>query len=64
MGGLSRCRPHRLGAEQSPGEGWMLFAFELDFKAHWEGRLGGSVREVPNFGSGHDLAVREFEPHV
>ena len=29
-----------------------------------EGRLGGSVSCASNFGSGHDLAVREFEPRV
>ena len=28
------------------------------------GRLGGSVGWTSDFGSGHDLAVREFEPHV
>ena len=28
------------------------------------GRLGGSVSWASDFGSGHDLAVREFEPHV
>ncbi|XP_053060453.1 mediator of RNA polymerase II transcription subunit 27 isoform X2 [Acinonyx jubatus] len=28
------------------------------------GRLGGSVGEASDFGSGHDLAVRGFEPHV
>ena len=28
------------------------------------GRLGGSVGEASDFGSGHDLAVREFEPRV
>ena len=28
------------------------------------GRLGGSVGEVPYFGSGHDLTVCEFEPHI
>ena len=26
--------------------------------------MGGSVREAADFGSGHDLAVCEFEPHV
>ena len=26
------------------------------------GRLGGSVGEASDFGSGHDLTVREFEP--
>ena len=26
------------------------------------GRLGGSVGWATDFGSGHDLAVREFEP--
>ena len=29
-----------------------------------EGRLGGSVGWVANFSSGHDLTVREFQPHV
>ena len=28
------------------------------------GHLGGSVGWASDFGSGHDLAVREFEPHV
>ena len=28
------------------------------------GRLGGSVSEASDFGSGHDLVVRESEPHV
>ena len=28
------------------------------------GCLGGSVGWASNFGSGHDLAVCEFEPHV
>ena len=28
------------------------------------GRLGGSVGEASNFRSGHDLSVREFEPHM
>ena len=28
------------------------------------GRLGGSVGWATDFGSGHDLAVREFEPRV
>ena len=29
-----------------------------------EGRLGGSVGSASDFGSGHDLAAREFEPRV
>ena len=29
-----------------------------------EGRLGGSVSEASDFGSGHDLTVCEFEPCV
>ena len=29
-----------------------------------EGRLGGSVGEASDFGSGHDLTVRGLEPHV
>ena len=28
------------------------------------GRLGGSVGSASNFGSGHDLTVPEFKPHV
>ena len=28
------------------------------------GRLGGSVGYASDFGSGHDLVVREFELHV
>ena len=28
------------------------------------GRLGGSVRLAPDFGSRHDLTVHGFEPHV
>ena len=28
------------------------------------GCLGGSVSKVSNFGSGHDLTVREFEPYI
>ena len=31
---------------------------------HSQGSLGGSVGEASDFSSGHDLAVREFEPHV
>ena len=27
-------------------------------------RLGGSVSWASDFSSGHDLAVREFEPHI
>ena len=29
-----------------------------------DGHLGGSVSEASDFGSGHDLVVREFEPSV
>ena len=29
-----------------------------------QGLLGGSVGEVSNFGSGHDLTVRGFEPRI
>ena len=28
------------------------------------GRLGGSVSQVSDFGSGHDLMVWEFEPRI
>ena len=31
---------------------------------HGAGHLGGSVGYASNFGSGHDLMVCEFEPHV
>ena len=29
-----------------------------------QGRLGGSVGDTTDFGSGHGLTVGEFEPHV
>ena len=29
-----------------------------------EGHLGGSVGWMSDFGSGHDLMIREFEPHI
>ena len=29
-----------------------------------DGHLGGSVSEASDFGSGHDLVVREFEPRI
>ena len=29
-----------------------------------KGHLGGSVGGASDFGSGHDLAVHEFEPHT
>ena len=33
-------------------------------KLWFKGHLGGSVSEASNFGLGHDLAVREFEPRT
>ena len=36
----------------------------LGLKAQSQGRLDDSVGLASNFSSGHDLAVREFEPHV
>ena len=37
----------------------------IDVKNIWgPGRLGGSVGQASDFSSGHDLTVREFEPHV
>ena len=33
-------------------------------KINKQGRLGGSVSWAADFGSGHDLTVREFEPRV
>ena len=38
--------------------------FVSHLKKFWLGRLGGSVGWAADFGSGHDLAVRKFEPHV
>ena len=29
-----------------------------------KGHLGGSVGQVSDFSSGHDLTVHEFEPHI
>ena len=37
---------------------------EFTVKKKIQGRLGDSVGRVSDFGSGHDLAVREFKPHV
>ena len=34
------------------------------YKENLEGRLGGSVGWASDFGSDHDLTVREFEPRV
>ena len=34
------------------------------FQRNLQGRLGGSVGWAADLGSGHDLAVREFEPRV
>ena len=35
------------------------------FKRRWlMGRLGGSVGEASDLGSGHDLAVCEFQPRI
>ena len=33
-------------------------------ETHKKGHLGGSVGEASDFGSGDDLEVCEFEPHV
>ena len=41
-----------------------LFLFSLLLNVYLLGRLGGSVGEASDFGSGHDLALREFEPRV
>ena len=37
---------------------------EKDSNKKKEGRPGGSASSASNFGSGHDLTVREFKPHV
>ena len=36
----------------------------MGFDNSVKGHLGGSVGEASDFGSGHDLVVRELEPHV
>ena len=41
-----------------------LMRLESDKNYSKEARLGGSVSEAADFGSGHDLMVREFEPRV
>ena len=33
-------------------------------KSGIKGRLGSLVGQVPDFGSGHDLMIRGFEPHI
>ena len=40
------------------------FSQESFFKRYTEGRVGGSVGQVPHFGSGHGLAVHGFEPLI
>ena len=48
--------------------GVCVFAFHVKnfftFEKQQGGRLGGSVGWVSDFGSGHDLTVREFENRV
>ena len=41
-----------------------LCATELLKIKYWLGRLGGSVCEVANFGSGQDLTVCGFKPRI
>ena len=36
----------------------------IHLKIWREGRLGGSVGEASDFGSGHDLMAREFQPRI
>ena len=50
---------------------WLALSLSLslslknrNIKKNWGGHMGGSVGEVANFGSGHNLTVCEFEPHV
>ena len=31
---------------------------------YYKGHLGGSIGKVSDFGSGHDLTVHGFEPHL
>ena len=54
-GGFQRPRCHLSG-----GHSLVI----LESKSQVSGRLGGSVGWVSDFGSGHDLTVREFEPRV
>ena len=50
---------------------WSKYVIELfdtggvePLRGHKAGRLGGSVGQASNFGSGHDLTVRGFKPHI
>ena len=56
------------GNRRSPGSpGWGPSGSRgapLDYHVPLGGRLGGSVGWASEFGSGHDLAVRGFEPRV
>ena len=45
-----------------PGQGERIRTLLLRRKGM--GRLGGSVGWAADFGSGHDLTARGFEPHV
>ena len=41
-----------------------IYWVKLIIKVCFLGRLGGSVGWASDFGSGHDLTVREFEPSI
>ena len=42
----------------------LFYCPSKSLKQNFLGHLGGSVGWATDFGSGHDLTVREFEPHV
>ena len=42
----------------------LSLSLSLSLKNKHLGRLGGSIHGASNFASGHDLTVREFEPHI
>ena len=46
-----------MGHVQGPG-------IRVEIRSRFQGRLGGSVVWASDLGSGHDLAVRGFEPRV
>ena len=43
---------------------WAILLSLLFIIAEFQGHLGGSASWVSNLGSGHDLVVCGFEPHV
>ena len=46
------------------GESRNEYQVSEEYLRNLRGHLGGSGGEATDFGSGHDLAVPEFEPHI